>query len=293
MDKEIAANDVEVTEAQSAETQSSVRASGHKRQLFRQILLKLSLALTLLAPLLFVSAALGVKLGLWGWKFGLSTLTAKAGPLVLILGLMTALMALLAVFLIKPRKGMVIAVVGLLVPLLGFGKLAKTRSTVAKLPFIHDVTTDTQDPPVFGEIIMAERAAIKDVNTADYKGKMAPIKHRDGTDGEALVSALQTQAYPAVRPLILNEPKEVVFKDILTTVKSMGWEIKEREAQQGRIDATETSFWYGFEDDITIRLRASEGGGTIVDVRSLSRVGGSDLGENAKRINAFLDRLRN
>ena len=71
----------------------------------------------------------------------------------------------------------------------------------------------------------------------------------------------------------------------------MGWKIKEEDLTTGRIDATDTTFWYGFDDDITVRLRASEGGGTIVDVRSLSRVGQSDLGANAARITAFLEQL--
>ena len=71
----------------------------------------------------------------------------------------------------------------------------------------------------------------------------------------------------------------------------MGWKIKEEDVSAGRIDATDTTFWYGFEDDVAIRLRASEGGGTIVDVRSLSRVGMSDLGKNAARITEFLEQL--
>lgn len=268
-----------------------VNQGGTKRYGFRKLLLKLSLALTILAPLLFVFAALGAKLGLWGWKFGLGTLTTKVGPLVLMLGAAVAVLALLAAVLIKPRKGILIAAIGLLVPLLAFGKLAKTKSTVAKLPFIHDITTDTQDPPAFGKVVMTERAAVEGVNTADYIGKKAPAKTADGTATEMLVSALQTKAYPEIRPLILNDSKEVVYGEVLATVKAMGWEIKRNDLGMGLIDATDTTFWYGFQDDITIRLRASEGGGTIVDVRSLSRVGGSDIGKNAARIREFLERL--
>lgn len=269
----------------------TVTQAGAKRHGFRKLLLKLSLALTIFAPLLFIFAALGAKLGLWGWRFGLGTLTTKVGPLVLMLGAAVAVLALLAAILIKPRKGILIAAIGLLIPLLAFGKLAKTKATVAKLPFIHDITTDTQDPPAFGKVVMKERAAVEGVNTADYIGKKAPAKMADGTATKMLVSALQTKAYPEIRPLILNDTKEVVFGEVLATVKAMGWKIKREDLGLGLIDATDTTFWYGFQDDITIRLRASEGGGTIVDVRSLSRVGGSDLGKNAARIREFLERL--
>jgi len=277
--------------AEAAKT--AVKEPGAKRRKLRGILLKLSLALTILGPFIFIIAALGAKLGLWGWPFGLLTLSTKVGPMVLILGLVVAVLAMLSAFLVKPRKGVIIAVIGLLVPVLAFAKLGHARSTVAKLPFIHDITTDTQNPPVFGEVVLAERAATKGVNTADYKGKMAPVTNDDGSKTETLVAALQTKAYPQIRPVIINETPEDAFSKALETAKSMGWTIKEEDQATGRIDATDTTFWYGFKDDVAIRLRKSEGGGTLVDVRSLSRVGGSDLGKNAARIEAFLDSLSN
>jgi len=129
------------------------------------------------------------------------------------------------------------------------------------------------------------------VNTADYIGKKAPIFTDGKPSGEELVSALQTKAFPEIRPLVLSDTKDVVFGEALATAKSMGWDIKEENLESGLIDATDTTFWYGFEDDVAIRLRDSEGGGTIVDVRSLSRIGGSDLGKNAERVGEFLERL--
>lgn len=269
----------------------AVKVAGAKRRRLRKILLTLSLALTLLGPLIFMLAGVGSKLGLWSWQFGLGTLTAKLGPVVLIAGGFISLLALIAAFAVTPRKGIFIAALGLIVPLLAFGKLGQTQATVAELPFIHDVTTDTQDPPVFGDVVMAERGAVEGVNTADYIGKKAPVTAADGSKSEKLVAALQTQAYPDIRPLVLNQSRDVVFGEALATAKAIGWDIKEENLKAGRIDATDTTFWYGFEDDITIRLRASEGGGTIVDVRSLSRVGGSDIGKNAARVGDFLQRL--
>lgn len=262
-----------------------------RRQKIRKILLKLSLVLTVLGPLLFIIAALGAKLGLWGWQFGLGVLSIKVGPPLLMLGAIIGLVALVAAILIKPKKGIIIAVIGIAIPGFALGRLGAMKATVAELPFIHDVTTDTQNPPAFGTAVMTERAKVEDVNTADYIGKKAPAKTADGKPTQKLVSVLQTKAYPEIRPLVLSETKDVVFGEALATAKSMGWAIKEEDLAAGRIDATDTTFWYGFEDDITIRLRESEGGGTIIDVRSLSRVGGSDLGKNADRVGEFLERL--
>ena len=86
-------------------------------------------------------------------------------------------------------------------------------------------------------------------------------------------------------------PEMSAFDFVLERPRRWDGKLRKKIGESGRIDATDTTFWYGFKDDITIRLRDSEGGGTIVDVRSLSRVGGSDLGKNAARIGEFLDRL--
>ena len=184
--------------------------AGAKRRKIRNILLKVSLALTIIGPLVFIIAALGTKLRpleLEGWA------EAHYDPESRAAGLdhrrYRRNFGACGAVIVKPRKGIVIAVIGLLVPGLAFGKLAQTKAKVAKLPFIHDVTTDTQKPPVFGKVIMAERAAGKGINTADYIGKKAPVTAADGTKSEKLVSALQTKAYPAIRPLVLNESGDV------------------------------------------------------------------------------------
>jgi uncharacterized protein (DUF1499 family) len=71
----------------------------------------------------------------------------------------------------------------------------------------------------------------------------------------------------------------------------MGWEIVAAEAAEGRIEATETTAWWGFKDDVVIRI-APEGTGSRLDIRSMSRVGKSDLGKNADRIRAFLAKVK-
>lgn len=262
-------------------------------QLIRRWILRITLALTILSPLVFILAGLGAKIGLWSWQFGLGTLTREVGPILLIATAVMGLIALLAGLLIKPRKGLIIAIFALIIPVIAFAQLSATRAKVASLPFIHDITTDTQDPPVFGSVIMAERDATDGVNTVDYAGKRARTPERDA-NGEPvmkLVSALQTQAYPEIRTLVLSEPPDVAFGRAEQVARNMGWTIKETDPAGGRIDATAETFWYGFKDDVTIRLRPAQGDGTRVDIRSTSRVGGSDLGANAERIGKFLDAM--
>jgi len=271
-----------------------VKKNGVKRLALRRWVNRLTWAFIIMAPLVFALAAIGYKLGAFDLGVAFGFLNQKLGPLLLLLSGVFGVLSLLLAFVIKPRKGLLAGALGMLVMLGAFQKLMSTKKTVyVDLPFIHDVTTDTQNPPVFGKVVMAERAGVEGVNTADYVGKTAPIFENEKPVGKELVSALQTQSFPEIRPLVMNETQEVVFGQALATAKAMGWSIKEENLETGRIDATDKTFWYGFEDDITIRLRASEGGGTIVDVRSLSRVGGSDLGKNAARVGAFLEKLAN
>ena len=70
----------------------------------------------------------------------------------------------------------------------------------------------------------------------------------------------------------------------------MGWELVDEEAAAGRIEATATTFWFGFEDDVVVRIRPADGG-SRVDVRSVSRVGRGDVGANARRIRAYVQHL--
>ena len=70
----------------------------------------------------------------------------------------------------------------------------------------------------------------------------------------------------------------------------MGWEIAAAVPQELRIEAIDTSLLFGFKDDVVIRV-TSQADGSRVDVRSLSRVGGSDFGVNAKRVNNFMAKL--
>jgi len=267
--------------------------SGDKRRKLRRWVNRITLALLILSPLIFIIAAVGYKLGLFDLGVAFGMLNQKIGPLVVLICGAFGLISVVLAFIVKPRKGLIVGILAVLIPLVAIGKLKATEKAVyVKLPFIHDVTTDTQDPPVFGTIVMAERAKVKGVNTADYIGKKAPkFNAQKEKTGEGLVSAMQTKAFPDIRPLVIDSSKDVVFGEALATAKAMGWEIKEQDAATGRIDATDTTFWYGFQDDVTIRLREAKGGGTVVDVRSLSRIGGSDLGKNAERVGEFLERM--
>jgi uncharacterized protein (DUF1499 family) len=133
---------------------------------------------------------------------------------------------------------------------------------------IHDITTDTKDPPTF-------------TMAAQQRGTGSNPLEIDQT-----VIAQQQQAYPDLAPITSTLPIEEAYDLALQVATNMGWEIYHQDRSAGVIEAVETTRIMAFKDDIVIRLRSNTQG-TLVDLRSVSRVGEGDIGANAKRIRAF------
>lgn len=140
-------------------------------------------------------------------------------------------------------------------------------------PAIHDITTDTADPPRF---VAALAFRLSAPNPSEYGGSEIAEKQR--------------AAYPEIRPLVLPDPPEQAFDKALAAVKSLGWDIMAAVPAEGRIEATDTTRWFRFQDDIVVRVRAKDGG-SVVDARSVSREGKGDAGTNARRLRRFLGRV--
>ena len=192
-------------------------------------------------------------------------------PAALLLGAIALLLSLVA--LVRPGgKGM--ALVGLVLGLIAAGMPVKSIYTAKHSP-IHDVSTDRDNPPQFVAVLPV-RAAAKAANSTDYDAKTAE---------------LQKETYPDIGPLHLNMPVAQAFDRALAAARDAGWEIVATDPAQGRIEATATTFWFGFKDDIVVRV-AAEGNGSRLDVRSLSRIGHSDVGANAHRIREYLAKVK-
>ncbi|MBI3246594.1 MAG: DUF1499 domain-containing protein [Deltaproteobacteria bacterium] len=162
--------------------------------------------------------------------------------------------------------GLVVSLVVVVIPLRWFQQ-------VQRVPFIHDISTDLENPPLFVAVLPLRVGA---PNPAEYGGPE--------------VAAQQRQGYPDLAPLFLQAPLPRAFEHALATARAMGWEIVVAEAGEGRIEATTTTFWFGFKDDVVVRVLPT-GSGSRIDVRSVSRVGRSDVGTNAARITAYLARM--
>jgi uncharacterized protein (DUF1499 family) len=192
-------------------------------------------------------------------------------PAALLLGVIAVLLSLVG--LVRPGgKGMALA--GLVLGLIAAVMPLKSIYTAKHSP-IHDVSTDRGNPPQFVAVLPL-RAAAKAANSTDYDAKTAE---------------LQKETYPDIGPLHLDVPPAQAFDRALSAARSMGWKMVANDPAQGRIEATATTFWFGFKDDIVVRI-AAEGSGSRVDARSLSRIGKSDVGANAKRVREYLAKVK-
>jgi len=213
----------------------------------------------------------GTRLGLWVFGTGFSILRWSA-----YVGAAAAVLALIAgIWLMASRKQRppVLLVIGLLAGFAAFWMPYSQQAKARSVPPIHDITTDTQDPPLF-QAILPLRADAR--NPPEYLG------------GE--ITEQQLKAYPDIRTLALKASPAQAFAAANEVVKSMGWEVAAAVESDGRIEATDTTFWYGFKDDVVIRIRP-DGTGSRLDIRSKSRVGRSDIGTNAARIREFIAAL--
>ena len=144
------------------------------------------------------------------------------------------------------------------------------KHTVSQVPPIHDISTDMVVPPEFVRILPLRKNA---PNPATYGGLE--------------IASQQREAYPDLTSLVLDRPTDHVFVQALDVIDHIGWELVDASPTEGRIEAVDTTFWFGFKDDVVIRVLPSKAG-SKVDVRSVSRVGRSDVGSNARRIRTFL-----
>jgi len=217
---------------------------------------RIALTLSILAAVLVVFSGLGVRAGLWPFSVGFGMF---AGAMLMGMAAIGAASIALAVPRLRNPKRMLIAAL-----LLGTASAAMPLEhlrRVKTLPYINDITTDTETPPQFSQPKPYERH----------------------------FAELQQLGYPGLRPLQLAAPPPQAFARALAAAHAMGLEVVNADEHAGRIEAVATTRWFGFKDDVVVRI-APAGAGSRIDVRSKSRAGRSDVGTNAARIQEFLTR---
>ena len=228
--------------------------------------------LSLLATLTFILSGYGYQWEIWTLGMGFSLLRYSAYAAI---GLLVT--QLLALFFMKESgaKAVSMLVVGVMLTLLISGTALYWQQKAQGVPPIHDITTDMENPPEFVAMVRLREDA---QNPPEYSGEEA--------------AEAQREAYPNVQPLMTAAPKQEVIDEIVTLIVSRNWDLVSINRQEGRVEATEKLAWFGFKDDVVFRITETDDG-SRVDMRSKSRIGRSDIGVNADRIESFLRDLEN
>ena len=171
------------------------------------------------------------------------------------------------------RRGFVAAFLGLVIGVAASWVPLRWFLQAQSLPAINDISTDLGSPPPLVATLPLRRGA---TNPPAYPASSAH---------------LQKAAFPDIQTLVLPVPPDEAFRRADNVATAMGWDIVARVPPEGRLEAVATSKWFGFRDDIVIRIRA-QGTGSRIDIRSKSRIGEADLGGNVERIRTFLAQLK-
>ncbi len=171
--------------------------------------------------------------------------------------------------------------VGMLVALAYVGWVGTFLIKALTVPAIHDVSTDLADPPSF------QTLQLRSDNLDSVPG--ADDEEMQGLTPQQRWAVVHQKDYGDIRSVRINEPVPMVIAKAERLAKARDWDVAVSLPEEGRLEATDTSAFFRFKDDVVLRVRPSDTGeGSIVDMRSVSRVGQSDLGVNAKRVRSFL-----
>lgn len=195
------------------------------------------------------------------FRFGLYT-----GVLALVLLLIQVIFKRKTVTLSSALTAVIFSAIAIIMPL-------SMMTTAKKVPPIHDISTDLENPPEFVTIAPLRADA---ANPVAYAG--------------AETAEQQRTAYPELQTLSYPQSQAELVAAAEQAANNLGWDMVNVDTNAGIVEATDTTMWFGFKDDVVIRV-TDDGNERLLDIRSKSRVGKSDLGKNADRIRSFIKEL--
>lgn len=229
--------------------------------------------LSLLVLLTAILAALGSRLEFWGFVTGFSILKWSVW-----IATFAAVLALLAMALAKPVGAKVLSLRYAVPPAIAMVLIFLPWIHIQefkKYPTIADATSSFTAPPQFVALVPIRE------KSADN-----PLAYRS-----AEAAALQVTYFPELQGITASQTKAELVHAVKEVLLTMGMEIIDVSAADGRVEATDTTFWFGFKDDVVVRVSEQADGLMLIDARSASRVGKQDGGVNAKRLQRFFKNL--
>ncbi len=245
--------------------------------------------LTWIAAILCFGAAAVALVGSIGsgrgaWHFRTGFVMVEYGVYAAVIGLVVAVAALVMAWRGRSRLAFV-NLAALLVAAAFLSFILNQVRAARAAPAIHDIATNLEDWPRFYRLRIRDDnlAAIPDLG----RSELAAMSPRERW------KVIHREFYGDIAPIRVPWSVEETLERARALAEERDWEIVTHDEEAGVIEAIDTSFFFRLEDNIVIRVRPlSDGGGSIVDMRSVSRVGVHDAGANARRVREFLRELR-
>ncbi len=260
---------------------SEVEVSSSKTALYLKIAAGLAFLAGVGIGLFALAGPLAVWLGMANFQLGFGFLRIVNSWADWIAGI--GLLIAIAVFVIARQQGLTtgprlsaMAFIGCLVAFLSW-YVPETFRPPEGTPAIHDIATDPYAPLDYVAIAPLRADAANNMDYGVMPGIDSVQQHID----------MQVAAYPDIVPQTFSESPDLVYERALAAVGAMGWELVSADAQSRRIEATDTTFWFRFKDDVVVEITPDSATGSVLNARSLSRVGRSDVGKNAARLREF------
>ncbi len=250
---------------------------------FRRIRLGLILAAVLLAvaaPAAILLGAIGSKAGWFSLTLGFDWLAIRVAPALAVIAAALGALALVAALIVPPRRGAVAALFAVALGGVTFGALTQWRLQATQAPPVHDVDTDWTAPLLFSPRLMLARGA--DSNVVESNPTVPMSTFTRDTAGQS-VAAINARTCPGATPTTLTVPPVQAFARAKAALEDAHLALVTDDPAHGLLEATATSFWFGFKDDVAVQIRPS-GAGARVDLRASSRVGLSDFGRNCRLV---------
>jgi uncharacterized protein (DUF1499 family) len=240
----------------------------------RSMLASLSLLVSVIVAGVAVGSGFGTRFGLWGFRTGLTILKWSV-----LAACVTGVSSLIAVWITLPlrsdTRGFTLSLIALGISFMVVAIPIRWKLRARTAPPIHDITTDLNNPPKIRVLQKFRRAEHNDLNRSNPE-----------------LASLQQKYYPELESLYLQGSKFDCMKKVVETARTLNWLLRAVNWQDGHVEATDQTFWFGFRDDVVVRVEMIENDQCKVDVRSVSRYGKSDLGTNARRIRNFFKGLK-
>ncbi|WP_369025762.1 DUF1499 domain-containing protein [Qipengyuania sp. RANM35] len=252
---------------------------------------RISLWLAVALVLWFLVAVFGPKFGLIDWKIGFLTMVVTIGPILMGIVGLVAIIALVMAFVKGPRSEWWKAAAALAIPVTLFAGLMSVRAQGDSVPPIHDVATDTANPPQFSPETMAMREKFGANPVDDYTTPIGQIAlWADRVKGQPIAAKshadIIADSYGDLVPVPYEGSDAEAMAAVAGAMEDIGLADVRRDDAAGTVEGTAETFAFGFKDDVVARVTEGR-----IDLRSVSRVGVSDLGYNAARVRKLAEAI--